>query len=152
MKTLLLLTLSTIWLLTGCSVNKEPVFQKVKAIQLLEKKANAVVFLLLLEFHNPNVLGGTFESDELSFLVNDVAFSQLKSPAFEVPAQEKFTMPIQISLDKQTFQGKQLELISLLLNMLAKQQVALRIQGELKYKVLGYTSTYPLDYQEVVSF
>ncbi len=137
---------------TACSVDKEPEFIGVKEIQLVEKKADALIFELLLEFHNPNVLGGTFQSEKLAFFINEVEFSQMTTPAFEVPAKENFTMPIRIALDKNTFQGKQLQMLSTILQMASSKQVNLRIKGPLQYKVLGYSSAYELDYQRRVDF
>lgn len=147
-KIILLLFISSLFL--NCSIKKEPKFTGIKQIKIVDKTSRSIQFEVLLEFKNPNLLGGTFSSENLSVYVNDFNLSQLKSPLFEVPALSDFTMPILVSLDAKSFKGRELEIISSILKIGMNKKIDLKIEGPLDYKIIGYSSVYNVKYEDSI--
>ena len=134
--------------LTNCEVRKDPVFTGVEQVRLVERSPRSLTFEIQLNFKNPNLLGGTFSSDDLTVFINNLELTSLESPLFEVPARDNFTMPILARLDASSFKGRELEIISSVLSIAGSQRIQLKLEGDLDYNILGYSSSYRLKYEE----
>lgn len=150
MKHKIVLFISISLLLFSCNINEKPEFNKVKSVKIVNQSTKEIEFLVNLEFNNPNLLGGTFHSENLRFFINDYELSQLKTEQFEVPANDIFEMPVFIKLDKESIKGNTLEIISKLAQIAFTKNIDLTVKGDLNYKVMGYSNAYKIDYQEKI--
>jgi len=69
-KIILLLTVCTI--VFNCSVREKPLFVALEDIELVESTSKTLTLKADAIFQNPNDVGGSLESDNISVLVNDV--------------------------------------------------------------------------------
>lgn len=150
MKTNLIVMLALLMIFTACDVKKDIEFQGVKNVSIVEKNRDNIKFLIHLEFYNPNIVGGSFEAKDLDFYINDLKLSQMRSDIFEVPAKENFIMPVLATIDHKALKENQISIITTVLSLALTSEVELHIQGDLDYKILGYSSHYPIEYSEKV--
>ncbi len=147
-KIVFLLILSCIF--GSCFSKKEPEFQRIKEVKLVEQSMGQIKFLIHLEFYNPNRIGGVFKSDDLLFYINSIELSTMETPLFEVPSKDYFLMPVYATIDKNSWNGNTLELASTIATIALSKQLDLSIKGNLKYTVLGHSSSYAIAYSEKI--
>ena len=147
-KAFILLLLSLV--LFGCDIKKDVEFEGVKSVSVLERSTKSITFLINLDFHNPNILGGTFKAKDLEFFINDLALSQMKSDHFDIPAEENFTIPIQAKLDETTFKNNPVKLIATIIELARSKEANLSVKGNLDYTIVGYSDDYYIDYSELI--
>ena len=75
--------------------------------------------------------------------INDTEVATVISDEFDVPRKKNFTIPLTVSvatdslIDKKSLGG--------LLGSLISQRLKVHYKGEIKYKIMGYSSTYSVD-------
>ena len=130
----------------GCSVNKEPVFIKIDQLKLVSYKADTIRLSANAFFQNPNDVGGKIASDEIKVIINDNEIAQVSSDEFNVPAKNEFTVPLRITIPaRKIFENNKNGILEGLLNSVLKKSIKVQFKGNLKYKVFGYSSIYPVD-------
>lgn len=139
-----------VFVLCGCDIKKDVEFQRVKDVSVIEKSRKSITFLINLEFHNPNIVGGTFKAKDLEFFINDLALSQMQSDDFDVPAKENFIMPIKAKLDESTFKNRPLKLITTIVDLAISKEVNVSVKGNLDYTIVGYSDDYFIDYSQKI--
>ena len=130
----------------SCSVNKEPVFIKIDNLKLLSVKSDTIRLKANAFFQNPNDVGGKIATDEIKVIVNNTEVAQVSSEEFKVPAKNEFIVPLQVLIPtKKVFENGQNGVLGGLLNSILQKSIKIQFKGDLKYKVFGYSSEYPVD-------
>lgn len=133
-------------LMCSCNVNKEPVFIKIDNLKLISFKNDTIRLKANAFFQNPNDVGGKISTDEIKVIVNGTEVAQVSSDEFKVPARNEFTMPLKVAISaKQIFKNNKNGILGGLLNSIFKKSIKVQFKGDLKYKVFGYSSNYPVD-------
>ena len=134
----------TIIFLFACSVKEKPTFIKVDDIQVLSFANDTIKFTANAYFKNENSVGGKIATDELNVFVNDVDVAKVSSDEFKVPAKKEFAVPLLVKVpSKKVFKNGFLG--GLLNSVLGNKSVKVRFVGDIKYKVLGFSSIYTVD-------
>lgn len=144
-----LIILSTI-LMTffSCSVNEKPEFLGVENIKVLESNSKYVTLTADALFLNPNDIGGELQTDEIKVFINDNEMGTISTKSFEVPVKKEFSIPLKANIPTDSiFSDKNL---SGLLGSLFSKKIKVQYSGDIKYKVLGFSSTYTIDKTEDV--
>ena len=133
-------------LIYSCSVKEKPVFLKVDNIQLISATSDTIRLKADAFFNNPNDVGGKISTDEIKVFVNGTEVAQVSSDEFKVPARDQFTVPLKIAIPtKRVFENNKNGLLGGLLNSLFNKSVKIQLKGDIKYKVFGFSKTYPID-------
>jgi len=133
------------FLVTACSVKKKPTFLKVDDVKLLSFSSDTIRLQANAFFKNENDIGGKIATDEISVLVDGVDVAKVSSEEFKVPANKEFSVPLTVVIpSKKMFKSKG-GLLGGLLNSVLNNSVKVRFKGDIKYKVLGFSSTYAID-------
>jgi hypothetical protein len=94
-------------------------------------------------FLNKNDVGGTLKTDNIKVYINDTEVATLISDEFDVPKKQNFKVPLTVAfatdsiIDKKSLGG--------LLGSLISNRLKVQYKGDIKYKVLCYSSTYAID-------
>lgn len=142
-----LIILSTI-LITffSCSVNEKPEFLGVENIKVLESNSKYVTLTAEALFLNPNDIGGELQTDEIKVFVNDNEMGTISTKSFKVPVKKEFSIPLKANIPTDSiFSNKNL---SGLIGSLFSKKIKVQYSGDIKYKVLGFSSTYTIDKTE----
>ena len=94
-------------------------------------------------FLNKNDVGGTLKTDDLKVYINELELASVVSEEFDVPKREKFTIPLTIKVETDSFTND--KNLGSLLGSLILQKLKVHIKGKIKYKIMGYSSTYSID-------
>ena len=130
----------------SCKVRETPDFVSVDSITVKHSDVRSITFSANANFENPNHIGGTLKSDGISVLVNDIEFGSLSSEAFEVPAKETFTIPLEVTLSTEDIIKKEKGgLIGGVLNSILSKTIKVQYKGNITYKALGFSYDYPID-------
>lgn len=130
----------------SCKVRETPEFVSVDSIHVKHSDVRTITLSANANFKNPNDIGGTLESDGISVMVNDIELGSLKSEAFDVPAQEEFSIPLEVTLSTEDIVKKDKGgLIGGLLNSILSKSIKVQYKGNITYKALGFSYDYPLD-------
>jgi len=130
-------------LVFNCSVKEKPEFLGLENIKVLDSNIKNITLSANAKFNNPNDVGGKLKTDNLKVFINDIKVATFSSEEFKVPSKEDFEIPLTVTIatdsiiDKKSLGG--------LLGSLISQQLEVHYKGEIKYKVLGYSSTYDVD-------
>ncbi|WP_299122346.1 LEA type 2 family protein [uncultured Winogradskyella sp.] len=130
-------------LLFNCSVNEKPEFIRLENIKVVNSNIQSITLSADALFINPNDVGGTLKTDDLKVFINDTEVAKVVSDEFNVPSKKNFTIPLIVAvatdsiIDKKSLGG--------LLGSLISQRLKVQYKGDIKYKVLGYSSTYTVD-------
>lgn len=130
-------------LLFNCTVNEQPEFIGLENIKVVNSTMKSITLKADALFINPNDVGGILKTDNLKVYINDTEVATVVSDEFNVPSKENFTVPLIVAvatdsiLDNKSLGG--------LLGSLISQKLEVQYKGEIKYKVLGYSSTYTVD-------
>lgn len=140
------LVVATFLLVVSCSVKKKPVFLKVDDVNVLSFKADTVKLEAKAYFKNENDIGGKISTDEVKVFVDDIEIAQVSSEEFKVPANKEFNVPLLVSVPtKNVFNNEKGGILEGLLKSVLNNNVKVRFKGNIKYKVLGFSSVYPID-------
>lgn len=137
--------------LVSCAVKKKPVFVKVDDVQFISIDSDTIRLAANAYFKNPNDVGGKISTDEIKVIVNGAALAQVSSDEFKVPARRNFTIPLKVVIPaKRVFENNKNGILGGLVNTLLNKTIKVQFQGELRYKVLGFSNVYPIDKTEVI--
>lgn len=140
------LVVATFLLVVSCSVKKKPVFLKVDDVNVLSFKADTVKLEAKAYFKNENDIGGKISTDEVKVFVDGIEIAQVSSEEFKVPANKEFNVPLLVSVPtKNVFNNEKGGILEGLLKSVLNNNVKVRFKGNIKYKVLGFSSVYPID-------
>ena len=142
-------SLLLIFLVSACSQPKEPEFQSVKNIELIEFTDKNVVINAEAVFHNPNVYTCTLENSDIDVMVNGINVGKAKQKeSTAIPANANFTMPLQIQFPPSKIFKDKNSLINLALSALGGKKIDLQYKGSVTVSVLEIPFTIPIDYTD----
>lgn len=133
----------TFTLLFNCSITEKPEFVKLDNIEVVDSNSRNITLSADAFFINKNDVGGTLKTDDLKVYINDTEVATVISEEFDVPRKKNFTIPLTVSvatdslIDKKSLGG--------LLGSLISQRLKVHYKGDIKYKIMGYSSTYSVD-------
>lgn len=130
-------------LLVSCSFTKKPEFVRLENIEVIDSNSKQITIRAEALFLNKNDVGGTLKTDDLKVYLNDLELASVISDEFDVPRKEKFTIPLTVKVATQSIMND--KNLGSLLGSLLTQSLQLHYKGAIKYKILGYSSTYTLD-------
>lgn len=132
----------------SCKVTEKPEFLRLENVTVIESTPKYVKLKADAFFNNPNHVGGTLKTDGIKILINDNEVAYVSSEAFQVPSQKTFSIPLQAKIATDSiFSNKSL---SGLLGSILSRKIKVQYQGEIKYRVYGFSHTYKLDETENV--
>lgn len=147
--TFLLLTLCLMVL--SCNVKEKPVFIAVENIELEEANSRTITLMANAIFKNPNDLGGSLESEDISVYVNDAKVAHVSSENFKVPAKKEFTIPLKVNISTDSIlKGNTSNILGSILNSVLNKEIKVQYKGEIVYKTFGFSYSYPIDETEMV--
>tara|TARA_B100000809_G_C14875775_1_gene437255 strand:- start:216 stop:680 length:465 start_codon:yes stop_codon:yes gene_type:complete len=133
-------------LVCSCSVKESPVFIKVDSVKLISFASDTIRLQANAYFKNPNDVGGEISTDEIKVIINGAEVAQVYSDVFKVPARNEFTIPLKVLIpSKRIFENNKNGILGGLINSIFKKSIKVRFKGDIKYKVFGFSSTYPVD-------
>ncbi|SNR15744.1 LEA type 2 family protein [Tenacibaculum jejuense] len=139
------------FLLMNCSVKKKPVFVKVDDIRFVSLKSDTVRLQAKAYFKNENDIGGKLATDEIKVIISGEEVAQVSSEEFKVPANNEFSIPLNVVMPaSKVFNDKKNGILGGILNSIINNNLKVRFKGEIKYKVLGFSSTYVIDKTEEI--
>ena len=133
-------------LMSSCSVKKKPIFIKVDDVKIVAVTSDTIQLKAVAFFENPNGVGGTISTDEIQIIVNGAAIASVFVAEFKVPARASFSVPLTAVIPtKKVFQNNKNGILGGLINSFLNKSIKLRFKGNLRYKVFGFSNTYPID-------
>ncbi|MDA9316837.1 LEA type 2 family protein [Polaribacter sp.] len=133
-------------LMSSCAVNKKPLFIKVDDVKIVSASSDTIRLKAAAFFENPNGVGGTISTDEIQIIINGASIATVSVGEFKVPSRAVFSVPLTAVIPtKKVFQNNKNGILGGLINSLLKKSIKLRFKGNLKYKVFGFSNTYPID-------
>lgn len=142
-----------IFIMIGCSVKKKPIFLKVDDVKVLSAKLDTIKLQAKAYFKNENDIGGKISTDKVKVFVNGVEVAKVSSEEFKVPANKEFQIPLLVSIpSKNILNNSKGGLLEGLINSVLKRNVEVQFKGNIKYKVLGFSSTYSIDKTKKVKY
>jgi len=152
MKNILYFTLLII-LISSCSVNKQPTFIKVDNVKVASFSGDTIRLKAEAFFTNPNDVSGKISTDEIKVIVNGAEVAKVSSEEFKVPARKDFTIPLVVVIPaRKVFENNKNGILGGLLNSFLKKSIKVQFKGDIKYKVFGYSSVYPVDQIQEIKF
>ena len=134
--------------LVGCTVNEKPEFIGLENIKIQDASEKYINVTADAHFRNPNSIGGKLKTKGIKVYVNDVEMATIVSEEFKVPSKNDFKIPLMAEIPTDSlFSDKS---IGGLLGSLFRESLKVRYQGDIKYKVFGFSYTYPIDQTEMV--
>ncbi|WP_458626204.1 LEA type 2 family protein [Winogradskyella sp. PC D3.3] len=130
-------------LLFNCSFTKKPEFVRLEDFEVVDSNSKNITIRAEALFLNKNDVGGTLKTDDLKVYINELELASVVSEEFDVPKREKFTIPLTIKVETDSFTND--KNLGSLLGSLLLQKLKVHIKGEIKYKIMGYSSTYAID-------
>ncbi|WP_299117223.1 LEA type 2 family protein [uncultured Winogradskyella sp.] len=130
-------------LLFNCTVTEQPKFLGIENIKVVNSNIESITFKAEALFTNPNDVGGVLKAEDLKVYVNNTEVATVVSDEFKVPSKENFTIPLIVAVASDSIIDK--KNLGSLLGSLISQKLKVQYKGEIKYKVLGYSSTYTVD-------
>jgi len=134
--------------LAGCSVNEPPEFIGIEDVKVIESNKSFISIKGDATFKNHNDIGGELSADGIKVYVNGNEMATVSAENFEVPAKEVFTIPLQVNIPTDSiFSNKSL---GGLIGSLFSKKIDVNYQGEIKYKVFGFSHSYDVNETEIV--
>lgn len=133
----------TFTLLFNCSFTQKPEFVRLDSIDVIDSNSKYITLKADALFLNKNDVGGTLKTDELKVYINDLELASVISDEFDVPKRERFTIPltVRVAIEDITDNNN----LGSLLGSLLTQSLKVHFKGDIKYKIMGYASTYSVD-------
>ncbi|MCL7762858.1 LEA type 2 family protein [Polaribacter sp. Z014] len=140
-------------LIISCSVKEQPIFIKVDNVKVSSFRGDTIRLKAAAFFENPNDVGGKISTDEIKVIVNGAEVAQVSSEEFEVPARKEFSIPLTVIIPaKKIFDNNKNGILGGLLNSFLNKSIKVQFKGDIKYKVFGYSSVYPVDEIQEIKF
>ncbi|WP_230080328.1 LEA type 2 family protein [Winogradskyella marina] len=133
----------TFTLLFNCSFTKKPEFVRLENFKVIDSNSKHVTIKTEALFLNKNDVGGTLKTDDLKVFINDLELASVVSDEFDVPKRERFTIPLTVKVATESLVND--KNLGSLLGSLISQSLKVHIKGDIKYKIMGYSSTYSVD-------
>lgn len=135
--------------LMGCSIKKKPKFLKVDDIKIQSFKMDTIRLQANAYFKNENDIGGKISTDEIKVLLNGTEVAQVSSDEFKVPANKEFSVPLQVAVPaSKVFDKKKGGILGGILSSILNESIKVQFVGDIKYKVLGFSSVYSINKTE----
>ncbi|WP_246296934.1 LEA type 2 family protein [Winogradskyella vidalii] len=133
----------TFTLLFNCSFTQKPEFVRLDNIDVIDSNSKYITLKADALFLNKNDVGGTLKTDELKVYINDLELASVISDEFDVPKRERFTIPltVRVAIEDITDNNN----LGSLLGSLLTQSLKVHFKGDIKYKIMGYASTYSVN-------
>lgn len=142
-----------IFIISSCAVHKQPIFIKIDTLKISSFSRDTIRLKATAFFENPNNIGGKISTDEIKVIVNGTEVAQVFSEEFKVPAKKEFSIPLTVIIPaNKVFKNNKNGILGGLLNSFLKKSIEVQFKGDLKYKVFGFSSTYPLDIIQEIKF
>jgi len=141
-KRLLMFSL-TLTLFFNCSFTKKPEFVRLENIEVIDSNSKTITIKAEALFINKNDVGGTLKTDDLKVYLNDLELASVISDEFDVPRRKNFTIPLTVKIATASLTSD--KNLGSLLGSLLTQSLKLHYKGAIKYKIMGYSSTYTVD-------
>lgn len=141
-KRLLMFSL-TFTLLFNCSVTEKPEFIRLENIKVIDSNSKNIRLSADALFLNKNDVGGTLKTDDLKVYINDTEVASVMSDEFDVPRKMNFTIPLTVAVATDSIIND--KNLGSLLGSLISQKLKVQYKGNIKYKIMGYSSTYSID-------
>jgi hypothetical protein len=139
--------------ITSCSVQKQLIFLKVDNVKFSSFTGDTIRLKATAFFENPNDVGGKLSTDEIKVIVNGAEVAQVSSQEFKVPARKEFAIPLIVVIPaNKVFKNNKNGILGGLLTSFFKKSIKVQLKGEIKYKVLGFSSVYPVDQIQEIKF
>lgn len=133
-------------LMYSCSVKEYPVFIKVDNVKLIAVASDTIRLQANAYFQNPNDVGGKISTDEIKVIINGAEVAQVSSDEFKVPARNEFSIPLKVVIpSKRIFENNKNGILGGLISSIFKKSIKVTFKGDIKYKVFGFSNTYPVD-------
>ncbi len=132
----------------SCQEIEHPEFQRVETIALENITVNDLTVKANVLFNNPNLLGGTFNTENITVYVNDLPVGNISTDEdFKVPLKDSFTVPLRVTIpiDK-IYKNK--DSYMMILQAIFIKKINVRFKGKLIYKLGGLQYKYPIDTTE----
>ena len=140
-------------LISGCAVNKKPVFIKVDNLEVVSIGSDTIRLKAVAFFRNPNDVGGSISSEGIRIVLNGAELANVSSEEFEIPARETFEIPLNIVIPaNKVIENNKSSGIGGLMNSILNRSIKVQFKGDLTYKVLGFSNVYPIDKTEEIKF
>ncbi|WP_460219212.1 LEA type 2 family protein [Psychroserpens sp. MEBiC05023] len=147
----LILLLTVCATILSCSVKEKPLFVAIEDIDLENANSRTITLKANAIFQNPNDVGGALESDNISVFVNDVKVAHVSSESFKVPAKKEFTIPLRVLVSTDSILKKEnTTALGSILNSLLTKEIKVQYKGDIIYKALGISYTYPVDETKMI--
>ncbi|MDB4168373.1 hypothetical protein N9601_07970 [Polaribacter sp.] len=131
-------------LMSSCAVKKKPIFIKVDDVKIVSVTMDTIRLKAAAFFENPNGVGGTISSDKIQIIVKGASIASVYVDEFK--ARASFSVPLMAVIPtKKVFQNNKNGILGGLINSFLNKSIKLRFKGNLKYKVFGFSNTYPID-------
>ncbi|WP_299133658.1 LEA type 2 family protein [uncultured Tenacibaculum sp.] len=139
--------------ITSCSVKKKPIFLKLDDIKIVSFKMDTIRLKAMAYFKNENDIGGKISTDKVKVIINGSEVAEVFSEQFKVPANKGFSIPLKVIIpSKKVFENNKGGILGGILNSVLNKSLDVTFKGNIKYKVLGFSSTYPIDKTEKIKF
>lgn len=145
-----LIYLVAIVFMVSCKVQEKPEFVKVSNVKVKSIGLDSVRIAADALFKNPNDVGGKLLTKGIKVSVNEESLATVSSSEFEVPARNEFTIPLVVAIPTKKILGDKSNLVLGLLNSIAKNEITVKYEGDITYKLLGFSYDYPLDYTQKI--
>jgi len=133
-------------LMSSCSVKKKPIFIKVDNVKIVSVTSDTIRLKAAAFFKNPNDIGGVISTDEIKIIVNGAEIAEVFADEFKVPARKEFSVPLTAVIPtKRIFENNKNGILGGLINSFLNKSIKVQFKGNLKYKVFGFSKTYPID-------
>ncbi|MFC0604541.1 LEA type 2 family protein [Winogradskyella pulchriflava] len=130
-------------LVFNCTVTEKPEFIGLENIKVVNSNIQTITLKADALFMNPNDVGGSLKTDDLKVYINDTEVATVVSDEFNVPSKKNFTIPLIVAVATDSIMDN--KSLGGLLGSLISQRLKVQYKGDIKYKVLGYSSTYSVD-------
>ena len=102
-------------------------------------------------FKNENDIGGKISTDKIKVIINGTEVAEVFSEEFKVPANKEFSIPLKVLIpSKKVFENNKGGILGGILNSLLNKSLEVQFKGDIKYKVLGFSSVYTIDKTEKI--
>ena len=124
-------------------MTEKPEFIGLENIKIVNSTSQSITLSADALFLNKNDVGGILKTDDLKVYINDNKVATVVSDEFDVPSKKNFKIPFIVEvatdsiIDKKSLGG--------LLASLISQRLKVQYKGNIKYTILGYSSTYSVD-------
>lgn len=142
MKKIILFSISC-FLFTSCSIKEKPEFIAIDNIKIIESNSNFISLSADALFNNPNDINGKLSSEGIKVFINNIEMATVSSESFDVPAKKDFKVPLLVNIPTDSiFSNKS---IGGLIGSLFSKKINVHYKGVLKYKVFGFSHSYPVN-------